>query len=143
MIKTCEKVDELECAAAACSGGKFVHVQAKAKCVVRDLLDFYKMDSGDTAAAIVPEAKFTANYHRFMKGEGKWNEYFLKHGVFPEAGGAAAKSLLQGAKDSLKLGAAAKDPAAPETKRSKPTTRAALERDGRKHDGLLRSLQAS
>ena len=95
MLETCQKVDQLKCAAAACSGGKFVHVQAKAKCVVRDLLDFYKMDSGDTAAAIVPEAKFTANYHRFMKGEGKWNEYFLKHGVFPEAGGAAAKSLLQ------------------------------------------------
>lgn len=95
MIKTCEKVDELECAAAACSGGKFVHVQAKAKCVVRDLLDFYKMDSGDTAAAVVPEAKFTANYHRFIKGEGKWNEYLLKHGEWTEARTAAAKPLLQ------------------------------------------------
>jgi len=29
-------------------------------------------------------------------------------------------------------------PESAETKRSKPTTRAALERDGRKHDGLLR-----
>jgi len=75
-VKTCEEIKEIKCSSPACQKGDMLRVEAKPTCVMQDLLDFYRLNTGDTKAEFVPEDKFDSNYQTFIKGEGKWNKYY-------------------------------------------------------------------
>jgi len=78
-IDTCNEVEKLVCKADACANGKILRTATKPVCVMKDLLNFYKINSGDMSATFVPEALFNPTYMDFIKGTGQWDAYYKKH----------------------------------------------------------------
>jgi len=81
-METCDEIAKIECKKKVCEKDLMLRADSKPLCVMRELLDFYRLDSGKAEATVVPEADFDANYKKFIKGEGAWNAYYSQ---LPEA----------------------------------------------------------
>jgi hypothetical protein len=76
-METCREVEKLECKHKVCEKGMMMKANTKPLCVMKDLLDFYRLNSGRADAKSVPEGVFLQNYKDFVSGGGKWNEWFV------------------------------------------------------------------